>query len=208
MTSFIGPGIILPSLQVVPGEPGIDTNAAGALLLGDNNATSIEVGAGISDTTTTHLTKTQGGWGLSNTGGDLVMQTSNGGTFLNFQPGGANRWRMDSGGHLLSVQAGALVSSNLGANVTSVTPAGNDVRGLLTIIMAGALAANTRIATLTYANAYGAAPGLVLLVNETSAAGIVIVNFYSGAEAAGAFDLFSDQALAAGTYVVKYLVIG
>jgi hypothetical protein len=33
------------SLQVAAGEPGIDTAAAGALLLGDNNATSIELGA-------------------------------------------------------------------------------------------------------------------------------------------------------------------
>jgi hypothetical protein len=35
----------IPSLLVAAGEPGIDTAAAGALLLGDNNATSIELGA-------------------------------------------------------------------------------------------------------------------------------------------------------------------
>lgn len=33
------------SLNVTAGEPGIDTTAAGALLIGDNNATSVEIGA-------------------------------------------------------------------------------------------------------------------------------------------------------------------
>lgn len=111
-------------------------------------------------------------------------------------------------GHLLSSAAGTPATSNLGANVTSVTFTGNDTRGKIAVVMSGALAANTRIATCTYAVAFGAAPGLVMLVNETSAVGLTIVNFYPSAEAAGSFDLFSDQALAAGTYTLRYLVIG
>lgn len=98
-------------------------------------------------------------------------------------------------------------TSNLGANVTSVTPTGNDFRGKMVIVMGGALAANTRICTVTYGTAFAGTPILVMLVNMTSGAGLAIVNFYSSAEAAGSFDLFADQALAAGTYTLKYLVI-
>ncbi len=47
-------------LNVAAGEPGIDTTAAGALLLGDNNATSIEFGAPIlMDLATSRIRSTQ-----------------------------------------------------------------------------------------------------------------------------------------------------
>lgn len=50
----------LSSVQVTAGEPGIDTAAAGALLLGDNNATSIEIGAPmLMDLATTRIRSTQ-----------------------------------------------------------------------------------------------------------------------------------------------------
>lgn len=120
----------------------------------------------------------------------------------------AARLRVDTNGHLVSDSAGTPATSNLGANVTSVTPTGNDSRGKLVIVMGGALAANTRICTVTYAHAYGATPGLVMLTNQTSGAGLGIVNFYHQADAAASFDLVADQALAAGTYECEYLVIG
>jgi hypothetical protein len=112
-------------------------------------------------------------------------------------------------GHLIAGSAGVPVSSNLGANVTSVTPAGNDIRGTLTVVMAGALAANTRAATITFAASYGATSPKVTLVDQTSAVGLTIVNSYVLAQSTGvSYDIAFDQALGAGTYVIDYIVIG
>ncbi len=111
------------------------------------------------------------------------------------------------GGHLVSSAAGTPGSSNLGANVTSAIATGNDVRGTIAVVMAGALAANTRAATFTFAVAYGSAP-FVTLVDQTSAVGLTIVNSYVLASAGASFDLAFDQALAAGTYNIDYIVIG
>lgn len=113
------------------------------------------------------------------------------------------------GAHLLSTAAGPLVSSTLGANVTSVTPAGNDVRGTLTIVMAGTLAANTKVCTLTFAVSYGATSPKVTLVDQTSGAGLAVVNSYVLAQSTGvSFDIAFDSALALGTYIIDYIVIG
>src|SRR5204863_3202996 len=59
-------------------------------------------------------------------------------------------------GHLVSTAAGTPSTSNLGANVTSVTFTGNDTRGTIAIVMSAGLAANTRVATCTFAASYGA----------------------------------------------------
>src|SRR5207249_10250807 len=64
---------------------------------------------------------------------------------------GTTLFRIDQFGHLVASFVGTPVSSALGANVTSVTPTGNDVAGKFEIVMAGALAANTKIATITFA---------------------------------------------------------
>jgi len=113
------------------------------------------------------------------------------------------------GAHLIANQTGGPpATSNLGANVTSVTFTGNDTRGKIVIVMAGALAANTRIATCTWISTFGTVTPIPLLVSETSGAGLAIVNFYSGAESATTFDLFCEQALAAGTYTVRYWNVG
>src|SRR5439155_10827670 len=63
--------------------------------------------------------------------------------------GGANATKVDVdpdllfSSHLISDAAGTPATSNLGANVTSATFTGNDTRGTIAIVMAGALAANT-----------------------------------------------------------------
>lgn len=147
------------------------------------------------------------------TGTALRILAANGsgtftGNFLDFQVNAVSVFKVDSFGHIIASSAATPTTSNLGANVTSVTPTGNDSVGKLVVVMAGALAANTRIATVTYANAFAATPKLVMLVNQTSGAGLAIVNFYAAAKAAGSFDLTADQALAAGTYEAEYLVIG
>lgn len=112
-------------------------------------------------------------------------------------------------GRLLSNAPGVPVASLLGANVTSVTPAGNDMRGQFTIVIAGAVAAGTRVARITYATPFPTPPALILLVDQNSAALLVTFAPYSGAEAAASFDLFTRAAggLTAGTYIVRYLVI-
>jgi hypothetical protein len=113
-------------------------------------------------------------------------------------------------GRLFASEAGTPATSNLGTNVTSVTPAGNDVRGNLTVVIAaGGLAANTRAATVTFSLSYGAAAPVVSLVNMSSGAGLVNVNPYILAQSTGvSFDLAFDQALAVGTYIINYIVIG
>ena len=113
------------------------------------------------------------------------------------------------GAHLVSTASGTPASSALGTNVTSVTFTGNDVRGTIAVVMSGALAANTRISTNTFAVSYGATSPKVTLVDQTSAVGLTIVNFYVSAQSTGvSFDLACDQALAAGTYTIDYIVIG
>jgi hypothetical protein len=111
-------------------------------------------------------------------------------------------------GHLRALQVAAPVSSARGVNVTSVTPFGDDSTGGFVIVMAGALAANTRICTITWAIAFTTIPR-VRLTDETSAAGLAIINPYLLAQVAGiSFDLAADQALAAGTYKIGYTVFG
>lgn len=99
------------------------------------------------------------------------------------------------------------VPTLLGANVTSVTPAGTDMVGAISLVMAGALAANTRIARLTWANSYGATAPVVALINQTSGAGLAVVNFYSTPSTGASIDLFCNQALAAGTYAIVYFAV-
>ncbi len=90
-----------------------------------------------------------------------------------------------------------------------MTFTGNDVAGSVAIVMGGALAANTRIATCTFAVSYGGTAPYVILVNQTSGVGLTIVNFYVSATSTGvSFDIAADQALATGTYTFEYIVIG
>jgi hypothetical protein len=110
--------------------------------------------------------------------------------------------------HFLSNTTGTPSTSNLGTNITSVTFTGNDDRGKIVIVVgAGGLAANTRIATCTWVTTYGLTV-FPQLTNQTSGAGLAVVNFYSSAESATAFDLFCNQALVVGTYTIRYTVIG
>jgi hypothetical protein len=123
--------------------------------------------------------------------------------------GVAHMWWFDNGGHLISKAVGVPTTSNLGALVTSATFAGNDVRGTITIVTSGALAANTRACTATFAVSYGGTPPKITLVDQTSGVGLAVVNSYVQAQSTGvSFDIAFDQALAAGTYVIDYIVIG
>ena len=111
--------------------------------------------------------------------------------------------------HLISNAAGTPTTSNLGANVTSATFTGNDTRGTIAIVMSAGLAANTRCFTATFAVSYGATAPKITLVDQTSTAGLTIVNSYVQAQSTGvSFDVAFDQALVAGTYVIDYIVIG
>lgn len=112
-------------------------------------------------------------------------------------------------GHVISALVGTPSTSALGANVSSVTFTGNDTRGTIAIVMSGALAANTRIATCTFAASYGATAPILMLANETAGVGLGSINFYRLAVSTGvSFDLASDFALAAGTYTCAYIAIG
>ncbi len=116
---------------------------------------------------------------------------------------------LTAGGHLLSTAAGAPATSTLGANVTSATFTGNDTRGTIAIVMAGALAANTKVCTATFAATYGATAPKVTLVDQTSGVGLAVVNSYVLAQSTGvSFDIAFDSALALGTYTIDYIVIG
>ncbi len=151
-------------------------------------------------------------------GDGLSLNLANGsgtftGAFARWTKATVDRFVVDSigsvtfAGHLLSTASGAPATSTLGANVTSVTFTGNDRRGTIAIVMSGALAANTKIATCTYAVSYGATAPFVFLPNQTSGVGLVNVNFYRLAVSTGvSFDLAANQALAAGTYTVGYIV--
>ncbi len=116
---------------------------------------------------------------------------------------------IDAAGHLISTSAGTPATSALGTNVTSATFTGNDVRGTVAIVMSAGLAANTRCFTATFATSYGATSPKVTLVDQTSTAGLAIVNSYVQAQSTGvSFDIAFDQALVAGTYIIDYIVIG
>jgi hypothetical protein len=144
----------------------------------------------------------------SKTGNAIKFWTSDGTLAGAFPTNGVLGLVIDSG-HLLTGSGAAPATSALGANVTSVTFTGNDRRGTIAIVMAGALAANTRIATCTYAVTYGATAPFVFLCDQTSGAGLANVGFYRQAVSTGvSFDLASNQALAAGTYTIAYIVEG
>ncbi len=122
---------------------------------------------------------------------------------------GNNGFTIDAAGHLISRAVGAPTTTNLGTNVSSATFTGNDVRGTIAIVMSAGLAANTRVCTATFATSYGATGPKITLVDQTSTAGLAIVNSYVQAQATGvSFDLAFDQALVAGTYTIDYIVIG
>jgi hypothetical protein len=111
--------------------------------------------------------------------------------------------------HLVSGAVGTPATSALGANVTSATFTGNDTRGTIVIVMAGALAANTRVCTATFAVSYGATAPKITLVDQTSGVGLAVVNSYVQAQSTGvSFDIAFDSALALGTYTIDYIVIG
>jgi hypothetical protein len=113
--------------------------------------------------------------------------------------------------HLHSTSVGAPASSLLNANITSMVVSGSDTAFELTItVAAGGLAANVKAGTLTFAAAYtGAALPKVYLIDQTSQAGLAIVNSYVMAgQTNAAFDLAFDQALVAGVYKIDVLVIG
>jgi hypothetical protein len=201
-------------LQVPTGQ-GIDTSTAGGtLLLGGTNAYIVDMS--VPGTSTAQLKLRTASWGslqinvAGTNPGDTVIETGNA-TALKLGTAGVTAFGIDTAGHWLALRTGGAtlpVITNLGANVTSVTPTGNDSRFKLVIVMAGALAANTRICTVTYGTTYGATPFTPELVDQTSGAGLANVGFYAGAEAAASFDLFSNQALALGTYTVRATVDG
>jgi len=122
--------------------------------------------------------------------------------------GGTEIFAFTSGNHLIISNASAPAATNKGANVTSATATGNDTIGTIVVVMAGALAANTRIATFTFNVSYGAASPIINLTNQTSGVGLAIVNPYATFSTGVSFDLFCNQALATGTYTFGYHVIG
>ncbi len=145
-----------------------------------------------------------GNWGWRNGTGAANTQATLSNVGLLTLNGG-----LSTNGHIVSALAGTPSTSALGANVTSVTFTGNDTRGTIAIVMSGALAANTRIATCTYAVSYGATAPILMLANETAGVGVGSINFYRLAVSTGvSFDLASDFALAAGTYTCAYIAIG
>jgi hypothetical protein len=118
-------------------------------------------------------------------------------------------WAFTTGNHMIIANSSAPASSNRGANVTSVTMTGNDTIGKIVVVMAGALAANTRIATITFNQTYSANAPNIVLTNNTSGAGLASVDPYVQATSTGvSFDLACNQALATGTYTFGYIVIG
>lgn len=212
---------ILSSLQVAPGDPGIDTSAAGTLTIGETNATLIDLDAPamLVGALTLAGTTVGVGIGISSDGTSTMVGAAIGGGNAYLRPFGVGSasqqlivtslGELHWSGHLVSEAVGAPVSSTLGANVTSVTFIGNDTRGTITIVMSAGLAANTKVSTNTFALSYGATGPKITLVDQTSTAGLAIVNSYVLAQATGvSFDLAFDQALVAGTYIIDYIVIG
>lgn len=104
--------------------------------------------------------------------------------------------------------AGTPVSSALGTNVTSITPAGDDEAGILTVAMSGAGAVGANLGTISFANARLKAPKLVLVINGT-ATSLAATNFQTGTLSVTGFNLLvGSVALATGTYIVQYFVVG
>jgi hypothetical protein len=85
--------LAVPNLTVSAGEPGIDTSGPGALVIGDNNATTVElIGATFSTNFVTIGGVSVGGSGLFVTAGEIGLDTGGAGTL---SLGGANATLVD-----------------------------------------------------------------------------------------------------------------
>jgi hypothetical protein len=178
------------------------------------------IGKDAAGTTVFSITNNGANYTLAGTGNNMTIDSGSGGANVSIKGlalrllsyvDAAIAFSVDNRGHtLIPAPAGiAPASSAKGANVTSVTFTGNDRHGTIAIVMAGALAANTKIATCTFGASFGANAPTVMLCNQTSGAGLAIVNFYVQAVSTGvSFDLASNQALAAGTYTIAYIIEG
>jgi hypothetical protein len=134
------------SITVTAGEPGIDTAAAGALLIGDNTATSIELGA---VTTAPSLQVTAGDPGIDTVAAGALNLGSTNATSVNIDPPTtidntlvANSMQVVAGEPGIdTTAAGALVIGD--NNATSIE------LGAATTVSAGAFAVTAGDATLT-----------------------------------------------------------
>jgi hypothetical protein len=164
-------GTFTPSaITVAAGEPGIDTSAAGALLLGDNNATSIELGAA----TTVSV------GGLSITGG-LVVVTGGAVVTGILTVSGAPSALLLTGAGTANVQGGTTginLNDNAGANTNlGITNAGAvSVRASLTVgtsLSISGAPSLLQLASAGTAQIQGGTTGLGIYNNGLSAANIL-----------------------------------
>lgn len=116
-----------------------------------------------------------------------------------------NQTYVKNSGHMVSSSTGTPASSALATNVTSITVAGDDNTGTLTIVLSGAITANASLGTITFANSYGATAPFIQLTNHA----FTTPNTYVLAQTTGvSFTVAMASSPGAGTFVVKYSVIG
>lgn len=215
ITVLVG-GLNMPGPLVLTNNPGgVFMQGAGtALIVGGTTGTAImNTANNAANISTTDLGVVTIRAGLALTAGDFTLAGNINGqtisTAANFTATLTVASTITFAAHLISTASGTPATSSLGANVTSATFTGNDTSGIITIVMSGGLAANTKIATCTFASTYGATAPKVRLIDESSGVGLAHVGFYRQAFSTGvSFDLASNQALVAGTYIVGYVVIG
>jgi len=113
---------------------------------------------------------------------------------------------VDTKGHLLSLNASTPTLTAVNANVVNQSVVGNDTRGVITFdVQTGTISAGTALFNLTFANAYGATPVIVLQddSNQTTA------SFFCSGGSTTAYTLRCSAALGILTsYKISYFVIG
>lgn len=117
------------------------------------------------------------------------------------------------GRHVQSKSAAAPQSSSLGTNVTSITVSGTDTAGSMTIVIGGGgVSADVTFGTITFNSNFDATPASIIFFPGNKAAATnysgVCAPWYINSLSNATFTFRNAQAVAAGTYVLYYLVIG
>jgi hypothetical protein len=115
----------------------------------------------------------------------------------------------DKNGHFVQTVGTVPAASGLGTNVTSVTCAGGDQFGTITIVTSGAVTANATLATITFVTPFGVTPVQVSLIPATTAtwglAGAAQLTWSTLTATTWLLKAGSTGA-GAGTYVYTYIV--
>src|SRR6266702_3733189 len=112
----------------------------------------------------------------------------------------------DTNGHLTSSATGTPTLTSVHANVINQSVSGNDSRGTISFdVQTGTITSGGNLFTVTFANAYGSTPIVVLTTGPSNQS---TSNFYVSADGTGTFTVRNTASLSVLTgYKLQYWVI-